>query len=157
MIDTIELPVAKVAITIALLFIGYISIQRTSGHDARVADGEPSVADCEGLGKRWQNPAASLFGVAAFLLAAFLWTPWAERIARSPEFVPFLIAAFFPLALLITVRGAITGKVLPLMSMAFGPYVYKRQPRRFVASMIWNILISGLTLFLALDAWDNIL
>lgn len=83
-----------------------------------------------------------LVGLIAF--AGFIFTPAAEKLARSPEFGPLLLLGFSCLAFYFVGKGFLTGRALPLVKGQLGPYERATQPKRFWISLTWNALLGGL-------------
>lgn len=88
-----------------------------------------------------------LVGLAA--LTVFIFTPAAEKFARSPEFLPILMLGFSAFALFSTVDGLLRGRIEPLSKGSLGPYERETQPKRFWASLSWNTTLGGLFAWLA--------
>lgn len=84
---------------------------------------------------------AILTGLA--FLAVFIFTPAAESFAKSPSFLPLLLAAFGGFALWTVAKGYRTGAIEPMVRGASWTFLRAEQPRRYWASMAWNGLLGG--------------
>jgi tetratricopeptide (TPR) repeat protein len=85
-------------------------------------------------------------------LALFIFTPVAERFARSPSFWSILIAAGGAWALFTVARGLVTGQIEPLAKGFYNTYKRETQPKRFWASMVWNAAFGSLLVWGAFEA-----
>jgi tetratricopeptide (TPR) repeat protein len=92
---------------------------------------------------------SSAFLAGLVTLTVFIFTPAAEKFARSPEFFPILMLGFSAFALLSVVNGFLKGRIEPLSRGALGPYERETQPKRFWASLSWNTILGGLFVWLA--------
>ncbi|KRA79730.1 tetratricopeptide repeat protein [Altererythrobacter sp. Root672] len=88
-----------------------------------------------------------LAGLAA--IAIFIFTPAAEKFARSPEFFPILMLGFGAFAFFSVVDGLLKGRIEPLSRGSLGPYERDTQPKRFWASLSWNTVLGGAFVWLA--------
>lgn len=79
---------------------------------------------------------AALAGLAA--LAAFIFTPAAERLTQARSFWPALVALFGLFACGTVVRGLLTGRIEPIARGSWSTYERATQPKRFWASLAWN-------------------
>lgn len=90
---------------------------------------------------------AILAGLAA--LAVFIFTPAAERFARSPSFLPVILLVMGVLALSTVPRGLSSGRIEPVVRGFSKTYERAAQPKRFWASVAWNALLGAFSLFVA--------
>jgi hypothetical protein len=90
--------------------------------------------------------------VLLVVLAIFIFTPAAAEVAQSPNFLPLLMAALSAFCIYEIVQGFIKGEVMPLTRGGLGPYRRIDQPRRYWASMIWNVMFACLMVFLIFKA-----
>jgi tetratricopeptide (TPR) repeat protein len=81
--------------------------------------------------------------VALAATAIFIFTPFAERIARKPQLLPIMIAGFGAWALFTVARGFSTGQIEPLTKGTWRTYDRSAQPKRFWASMAWNAFVGA--------------
>jgi tetratricopeptide (TPR) repeat protein len=79
-------------------------------------------------------------------LAVFIFTPAAERFARSPSFWPILFACIGAWAIYTVPMGLVTGAVRPFLNGIHATYSRHEHPRRFWASLIWNAVLGALCL-----------
>ena len=86
-----------------------------------------------------------LVALAGF--AIFIFTPAAERFARSPSFQPILLGALGCGSLFTVARALATGTIEPLGRGFNRTYERAAHPRRFWASAAWNIILGGIFLF----------
>ncbi|QIK95924.1 tetratricopeptide repeat protein [Sphingomonas sp. HDW15A] len=83
-----------------------------------------------------------LLALAAFV--AFIFTPFAERMAKGPRFMPALIAGLAAWALYTVLRGFRRGKIEPMIRGISEEYDRETQPKRFWASLIWNAVLGSM-------------
>ena len=92
------------------------------------------------------STAAIVIGIA---LAIFIFTPAAERFARSPQFLPLLMIALTGWMIYFTADGIFKGQVEPVNRGAtLGPYNRIDHPIRYWLSLLWNLTWCGLMTFL---------
>lgn len=86
-----------------------------------------------------------LVALAGF--AIFIFTPAAERFARSPSFQPIVLGALGCGSLFTVARALATGTIEPLVRGFNRTYERAAYPRRFWGSAAWNIILGGIFLF----------
>jgi tetratricopeptide (TPR) repeat protein len=89
-------------------------------------------------------------------LAIFIFTPMAERFARSPNFLPVLMTGLGAWALISSAFGAATGRVRPFARGFDNTYERDAHPKRFWASLVWNAAFGVLCFWLAYASKDQI-
>lgn len=100
----------------------------------------------------WRTPAqfarsiALLSALLAF--AVFIFTPAAEQLASSPNFLPFLVAGIGAWALYTVVAGFRSGLIEPFVRGVNQTFERQGQPKRYWASMTWNALVGCFCLWL---------
>lgn len=85
--------------------------------------------------------------VALAGLAIFIFTPAAERFARSPSFQPLMLAALGCFTLFTVAKSMATGTIEPFTRGFNRTYERALHPKRFWASAIWNALLGGIFMF----------
>ena len=103
----------------------------------------------------WRTPRQlfrSLVILAAMLaLVVFIFTPAAAHFARSPAFVPTLLACFGVWSLYTVLAGFMAGRIQPFIRGLNDTYERAAQPKRFWASLAWNAFFGGACIWLALE------
>lgn len=87
--------------------------------------------------------------LAAFVI--FIFTPWAEQLARSPRLPPMLLGGIGAWVLFECSQAAVTGSVSPLIRGFNLTYSREGEPKRFWASLSWNAVLGAGCLWLALQ------
>ncbi|ONF95860.1 lipoprotein NlpI [Sphingomonas jeddahensis] len=145
-----DVPV-RVWLLLAIAAIGYqpaLYVFRHIAHDPRRRDITAPPVDLSWRSHRQLAISGSILaGLLAF--AFFIFTPAAERFARSPSFMPLLLGALGVLALFTVVKAMATGSIEPMIRGLSSTYRRDAHPRRFWASMGWNSVIGGLMLWMA--------
>ena len=107
----------------------------------------------------WRRPGKLALNLVIFAgllaLSGFIFTPAAERFARSAIFVPLLLSLFGAIALFTAARAVVTGRIAPLVRGLNDTYERKTQPKRFWASLAWNALLGCMMLALAPFAYQD--
>jgi len=115
-------------------------------HVARSPSRHDITQPAEDLG--WRSPGALARNVAILIglaaLAVFIFTPVAADFAQSPSFMPVLAISFGGFALWSAVKSLMTGSVEPMVRGASWHFERAEQPKRFWASLGWNVLLGGL-------------
>jgi tetratricopeptide (TPR) repeat protein len=93
--------------------------------------------------------------LALFGLALFIFTPAAKRFANSPAFWPVLCGAGGVWALSTVARGFASGQIQPLARGFYNIYERQTQPKRFWASIVWNMFSGCALLWFAYDFIDK--
>ncbi|WP_347304611.1 hypothetical protein V5740_13890 (plasmid) [Croceibacterium sp. TMG7-5b_MA50] len=93
---------------------------------------------------------ARSLGVLALLatLAAFIWTPTADHLFRSPRGLMITLALFAAYPLYTVWQGLTYGRMEPLGQGRVREYSSARQPKRFWTSIVWNGALGSLFLSL---------
>ena len=86
-------------------------------------------------------------------LAVFIFTPAAAEFAQTRGFVPLLTTAIPAFSIYEIVQGFRKAEAAPILRAAFGPYSRSEQPRRYWASMIWNLIFGCIGVFLTFMVW----
>ena len=93
----------------------------------------------------WRTPAQLRLNLLLLLgclaLAIFIFTPVAERWARSHSFWPMLAGVMSALALASVLRGLQVGRIEPLIRGVTQEYERSTQPKRFWVSVSWNAFV----------------
>jgi tetratricopeptide (TPR) repeat protein len=101
----------------------------------------------------WRTPGRFIrsAGILALLigLAIFIFTPAAEQFARSPSFFPVLVGGCGAWALFTVARGLASGQIQPFIRGNYDTYERGAQPKRFWASLSWNLFFGILCLWIA--------
>jgi tetratricopeptide (TPR) repeat protein len=106
---------------------------------------------------RWRSPteltknSAILIGLAA--LAVFIFTEAAAEFARSPSFMPILLVGLGVFALCSVGKGLLTGSVEPMVRGTSWQFARAEQPKRYWASMAWNVLLGGFMLVFGVQSF----
>lgn len=134
-------------IVIAAMGLGPVRyIWRYLGHSPQRRDITQPPEDL-----RWRTVRALIINlavlVALVIVAIFIFTPVAARFAQSAIFWPLIIRAFGGLALSTVWRGARSGRVQPLVRGTSATFDRTAQPRRFWASMAWNLSVGALAIW----------
>jgi tetratricopeptide (TPR) repeat protein len=115
----------------------------------------PSALDLARVPEDWSWRTESQFNISLLALCAlsglavFIFTPAAAALARSPSFVPMLMAGLGLWALATVFFGAVNGRIEPFVRGVYQTYERDAQPKRFWASMVWNGLFASLCFWLA--------
>ena len=88
--------------------------------------------------------------------AVFIFTPQAAAFAQSDYFVPVLLSMFSSVAIGTSVAGYRDGTISPLSRGSLGPYDRDEQPRRYWASLAWNVTLSIGLLALSYTVVDRV-
>lgn len=103
------------------------------------------------------NMILSLAKVAALAgVAIFIFTPTAEKVARSPQLMPLILLALGAVAFYSAGRGVATGGIAPMAQGSWGPYDRNERPGPFWASLAWNVVLGGALLWLAFTGYGQI-
>lgn len=81
---------------------------------------------------------SAAFLLALGALAIFIFTPAAERFARSPSFTPLLLGGMGLFACFSVAKSMVTGTIEPLVRGFNRTYMRAEQPKRFWAAAVWN-------------------
>ena len=76
----------------------------------------------------------------------FLFSPAANDLVKSDQYLPSALAALGFAAVSTTIAGLLSGKVQPWVKGA-DSYLRREQPKRFWASVVWNIVLGGFLLW----------
>jgi len=97
----------------------------------------------EDLGWRTTGQLARSGAILAALLgfSIFIFTPYAEEFARSPQFYRVLMGGLGTWVLYTVPAGIIAGRIQPFIRGFHESYQRETQPRRFWASLSWNALL----------------
>lgn len=151
-----DIPVT-VWLSISLLIMAYLPASHVFRHIAHAPSRRDITLPREDLS--WRTPRAlfiSLAALAALLaVGVYIHTPAAERFARSPEFMPLLMAGLGVFSLSTVVRGLLNGHVSPLVRGLDATYERESQPKRFWASWSWNALLGCGFLWLSIVAIND--
>lgn len=105
---------------------------------------------------RWRTSRDFIRNLAILALliavAVFIFTPTAEKFARSPRFLPLFTAAIGAWAVFLVAQGFISGRIQLLMRGFYATYERDAQPKRYWASMTWNALLGCMLLWFAHEA-----
>ena len=93
--------------------------------------------------------------VVLIALTIFIFTPAAAEFANSQSFWPLMVTGMAGSAAYWAIAGIATGMVEPLMRGDFGPYARQEQPRKYWASLTWNIVFAGVFAWMAFNMWTN--
>ena len=105
----------------------------------------------------WRSPtaltknSAILIGLAA--LAMFIFTDAAAEFARSPSFMPIMLVGLGVFALCSVGKGLLTGSVEPMVRGTSWRFARAEQPKRYWASMAWNVLLGGFMLLFGVQSF----
>jgi len=105
----------------------------------------------------WRSPtaltknSAILIGLAA--LAMFIFTDAAGEFARSPSFMPIMLVGLGVFALCSVGKGLLTGSVEPMVRGTSWRFARAEQPKRYWASMAWNVLLGGFMLLFGVQSF----
>lgn len=94
---------------------------------------------------------AILIGLAA--LAMFIFTDAAAEFARSPSFMPIMLVGLGVFALCSVGKGLLTGSVEPMVRGTSWRFARAEQPKRYWASMAWNVLLGGFMLLFGVQSF----
>ena len=112
----------------------------------------------EDLSWRTSSRLSVNLGILALLggLAAFIFTPVAERLGQSPRFPVLLMTVVGGAALWFVSQGIAKGRIRPLLRGFNQTYDRLEQPGRFWASAAWNSAFGFLSLWLALQLNEDV-
>lgn len=82
----------------------------------------------------------------SFVTAIFLFSPAANDLVKSDHYLPSVLAALGFAAVSTTIAGLLSGKVQPWVKGA-DSYLRREQPKRFWASVGWNIVFGSALLW----------
>lgn len=108
----------------------------------------------------WRKPSRislNLVALAALAgLAVYIFTPAAEKFARSPSFWPLVLGGLGAYALFTVVQDLVDGDVEPMVKGgSLGPYPRQAHSVRYWLSIAWNAMCAILMLWMA-STWDLI-
>lgn len=111
----------------------------------------------EDLGWRTTGQLARSGAILAALLAfsIFIFTPYAEAFARSPQFYPILMGGLGAWVLYTVPAGIIAGRIQPFIRGFHDHYLRETQPKRFWASLGWNALLGCLFIWLTFQDFSD--
>jgi len=142
---------ARVWLLLAIAAVAYtptIYIYRYVRHDPSRRDVSAAPEDMS-----WRTPAQlarSLTVLFACIgVAIFIFTPAAAQFAKSPSFLPIVIALLGGWVFWTVPRGVAKGKIQPIVRGIHSTYERTAQPKRFWASVIWNAAFGGLCMWFA--------
>ncbi len=144
-----DVPV-RVWLLIAILMAAWVpgaTIYRHLSRDRHLRDITQRADDLSSEAKRRLAISIAVL-VALAALAIFIFTPTAERLAKSPELQWLLPAALGLIALFSVVRALFTGKIAPMVRGVSRSYERAEHPKRFWASVAWNACFGALLLWL---------
>lgn len=142
---------AQVWILVAIAAVAYTPARYVFRHVAhgpskRDITQLPEDLDWRTNGRLIRN-GALLIGLAA--LAVFIFTPTAARVARSASFWPIVSAALGSWAIGTVPKGLKNGRIEPLIRGVSACYERATQPKRFWASVVWNLAYGCIMLWIA--------
>ncbi len=136
--------IATVAIAPAAYVIRYVQASPANRDIAR----PPDDLSWRSRGRLVLNLAA----LAALVgLAIFIWTPAAEELARSPRFLPAMLAVFGSVAAVSVGRSLLRGHVTPMIKGVTSSFARAERPVAFWLSITWNAILGIMTV---VGAWS---
>ena len=88
-------------------------------------------------------------------LAAYSFTTPASEFARSQLFMILLFICLARFGAFSVVQGVRTGSIEPAIKGDFGPYSRFEHPTRYLLSLAWNALLTGLMMWFTWMAWNG--
>jgi tetratricopeptide (TPR) repeat protein len=148
---------ARVWLLIAIAAIAFAPIRYIYLHVVHSPSRRDITQPTEDLGWRTSGQLLRSAGILLTLLvlAVFIFTPTAEQFARSPEFLPIMLAAFGAWALYTVPVGFKSGQIEPLIRGTHTAYERETQPRRFWASLVWNAILGCLFIWLSVESYEQ--
>ena len=144
-----DVPV-RVWLLVAIGVLAFVPTQYIYRHIAHSHSRRDITQPPEDLSWRTEREFIRSTAMLAFLaaLGIYIFTPSAERFARSPHFWPLLAAAFGAWTLFSVAQGFVNGRVVPIVKGFSDTYERGTQPKRYWASMTWNATLGILFLWL---------
>ncbi len=107
----------------------------------------------------WRSDSQLAKSVAILLLlaalAVFIFTPAATEFASSPSFWPLIMSGLASVFLYWLAAGVVKGEIEPIVRGDWGPYSREDQPKKYWASLAWNVMMTVLFVWMAFNMWTN--
>lgn len=130
----------QVWLLILIALLAYPPAQYVYRYIAAAPSRRDIMSPQEDLGWRTRAQFARCVAVLTGLVifAVFIFTPAAAAFARSPAFMPILMAALGAWSLYTVPRGLANGSIEPLIRGVYSAFERTAQPIRFWLSVAWN-------------------